>query len=46
MGWIGVTGEDRMRWLNGMVTNSIAPLATGEGCYNFVLTRRDESKAT
>ncbi|HEV2620161.1 MAG TPA: folate-binding protein, partial [Acidobacteriaceae bacterium] len=28
---------DRVRWLNGMVTNSIATLAPGEGCYNFVL---------
>ena len=37
IGWIRVTGEDRKRWLNGMVTNSIAQLATGEGCYNFVL---------
>jgi len=36
-GWIRVTGEDRLRWLNGMVTNSIAGLAPGEGCYNFVL---------
>jgi folate-binding protein YgfZ len=36
-GWIRVTGSDRVRWLNGMVTNSIASLAPGEGCYNFVL---------
>jgi aminomethyltransferase len=36
-GWIRVTGEDRVRWLNGMVTNSIQQLAPGEGCYNFVL---------
>ena len=36
-GWIRVTGEDRVRWLNGMVTNSIQELAPGEGCYNFVL---------
>jgi len=36
-GWIRVTGGDRVRWLNGMVTNSIQQLATGEGCYNFVL---------
>jgi folate-binding protein YgfZ len=37
IGWIRVTGEDRVRWLNGMVTNSIVGLAPGEGCYNFVL---------
>lgn len=37
VGWIRVTGSDRVRWLNGMVTNSIQALATGEGCYCFVL---------
>ena len=36
-GWIRVTGEDRVRWLNGMVTNAIQTLAPGEGCYNLVL---------
>jgi aminomethyltransferase len=36
-GWIRVTGPDRLRWLNGMVTNSIPQLVPGEGCYNFVL---------
>jgi folate-binding protein YgfZ len=35
--WIRVTGSDRVRWLNGMVTNSIQELQPGEGCYNFVL---------
>ena len=37
-GWIRVTGEDRVRWLNGMVTNSIQQLKDGEGNYNFLLT--------
>ena len=37
-GWIRVTGEDRVRWLNGMVTNSIQDLKPGDGCYNFVLS--------
>jgi aminomethyltransferase len=37
VGWIRVTGEDRVRWLNGMVTNNIAALKPGEGCYNFFL---------
>ncbi len=37
IGWIRVTGEDRVRWLNGMVTNSIQALKPGEGCYNFFL---------
>jgi folate-binding protein YgfZ len=36
--WIRVTGEDRVRWLNGMVTNSIQDLKPGDGCYNFVLS--------
>src|SRR5271165_6681796 len=33
-----LTGEDRVRWLNGMVTNNIRDLAVGHGVYNFVLT--------
>jgi folate-binding protein YgfZ len=38
MGWIRVTGEDRVRWLNGMVTNAIQQLEDGEGNYNFLLS--------
>ena len=38
MGWIRVTGQDRVRWLNGMVTNSIQDLQDGQGTYNFVLS--------
>ncbi len=37
-GWIRATGEDRVRWLNGMVTNSIQDLKPGKGSYNFVLS--------
>ena len=37
VGWIRVTGSDRVRWLNGMVTNNIQALKPGEGCYNFFL---------
>ncbi len=37
-GWIRVTGDDRVRWLNGMVTNSIQQLKTGQGNYNFFLS--------
>lgn len=37
-GWIRVTGEDRVRWLNGMVTNSIQQMKDGEGTYNFILS--------
>jgi folate-binding protein YgfZ len=38
VGWIRVTGEDRVRWLNGMVTNSVQALNPGEGVYNFLLS--------
>jgi len=37
-GWIRATGEDRVRWLNGMVTNSVQGLQPGKGCYNFLLS--------
>ncbi len=33
-----VTGRDRTRWLNGMVTNNIRDLAPGRGVYSFFLT--------
>jgi aminomethyltransferase len=36
-GWLRATGEDRVRWLNGMATNSIQRLQPGEGNYNFFL---------
>jgi folate-binding protein YgfZ len=35
--WISLTGGDRMRWLNGMVTNNIRDLAVGRGVYAFLL---------
>jgi len=38
IGWIRVTGEDRVRWLNGMTTNSIQQLKPGESNYNFFLS--------
>jgi glycine cleavage system aminomethyltransferase T len=34
---IALTGGDRVRWLNGMVTNNIRDLATGRGLYAFLL---------
>jgi folate-binding protein YgfZ len=34
---IAVTGSDRVRWLNGMVTNNIRDLAAGHGVYAFLL---------
>ena len=33
-----LTGEDRVRWLNGMVTNNVRDLAVGHGVYCFMLT--------
>jgi aminomethyltransferase len=32
-----ITGNDRIRWLNGMVTNNIRDLAPGYGIYSFLL---------
>jgi folate-binding protein YgfZ len=34
---ISLTGGDRLRWLNGMVTNHIRDLAVGQGVYAFLL---------
>src|SRR5690348_9231990 len=40
LGWrakVAITGEDRVRWLNGMVTNNVKDLAPNQGNYSFVL---------
>ncbi len=40
LGWrakLLITGSDRQKWLNGMVTNNIRDLAAGHGNYNFLL---------
>ncbi len=40
LGWrakIALTGSDRVRWLNGMVTNNIRDLEAGRGIYAFLL---------
>jgi len=34
---LSITGSDRVRWLNGMLTNNIRDLATGHGVYAFLL---------
>jgi folate-binding protein YgfZ len=34
---VSLTGGDRVRWLNGMVTNNIRDLAVGSGAYAFLL---------
>src|ERR1700736_5710489 len=35
-GQIGVGSADRIRWLNGMLTNNVQGLAEGAGNYSFV----------
>jgi aminomethyltransferase len=40
LGWlrrVSVRGEDRFRWLNGMVTNSVTGLDANSGAWNLVL---------
>ncbi len=40
LGWrarFRITGEDRVRWLNGMVTNTVKGLAPGQLNYTFLL---------
>lgn len=34
---VSLSGKDRERWLNGMITNKIRDLAAGRGLYAFVL---------
>jgi folate-binding protein YgfZ len=34
---VSLAGNDRVRWLNGMVTNNIRDLAAGHGVYAFLL---------
>ena len=34
---ISITGGDRVRWLNGMVTNNVRDLKPGHGVYAFLL---------
>jgi folate-binding protein YgfZ len=44
-GWIRVTGSDRVRWLNGMATNSVQDLTDGRGAYNFFLNAQGRIQA-
>jgi aminomethyltransferase len=40
MSWqskLKISGKDRTRWANGMVSNNIRDLAPGRGVYNFIL---------
>jgi len=40
-----VTGGDRVRWLNGMVTNNVRDLAPGHGVYAFLLNAQGHIQA-
>jgi folate-binding protein YgfZ len=40
-----ITGEDRLRWLNGMVTNNVRDLAVGSGVYAFLLNAQGRIQA-
>jgi folate-binding protein YgfZ len=43
LGWlrrVAVRGEDRFRWLNGMVTNTVNKLAANAGAWNLVLNAK------
>ena len=42
---ISLTGSDRVRWLNGMVTNNIRDLAVGQGVYAFLLNPQGKIQA-
>ena len=42
---ISVTGGDRVRWLNGMVSNNIRDLAPGHGAYAFLLNAQGRIQA-
>ncbi len=44
-GWLRITGSDRVRWLNGMVTNSIGDLTPGAGNYNLFLSAQGRIQA-
>ncbi len=39
-GLLAVTGGDRVRWLDGMVSGDVASLAPGRGCAALALTRQ------
>ena len=48
LGWRGklvVSGEDRVRWLNGMVSNNTRDLTQDHGNYNFVLSPQGRIQA-
>ncbi len=48
LGWrakVVLTGGDRMRWANGMVTNNVRDLPEGRGNYSFMLNAQGRIQA-
>jgi aminomethyltransferase len=48
LGWrskIALTGSDRIRWLNGMLTNNVRDLAFNHGVYAFLLNPQGRIQA-
>lgn len=48
LGWrakIVLTGSDRVRWLNGMISNNVRDLAIGHGVYAFLLNAQGHIQA-
>jgi folate-binding protein YgfZ len=48
LGWrakIVLTGADRVRWLNGMITNNVRDLPTAHGVYAFLLNPQGRIQA-
>ncbi len=39
-----ISGKDRTRWANGMVTNNIRDLEAGRGVYNFLLNPQGKNQ--
>lgn len=42
---LSLTGRDRTRWLNGMISNNVRDLGVGSGVYAFVLTPQGHIQA-
>lgn len=48
LGWrakIALTGSDRVRWLNGMITNNVRDLGVNHGVYAFLLNPQGRIQA-
>ena len=39
-GKIRVTGDDRVKWLQSVISNDVLPLQPGQGCYSSFLTHK------